>query len=274
MKEVFADLTQDFVFKKAFASEQDKELLINLLNAFLERKLKHPITDVTIKNPYIQGETLINRDSILDIRCRDTDGNYFIVEMQVSQQHFFINRAIYYLCMSIANSGKKGDYYDYDIPSSYSINFLDFDIDILKNCPNVVQYFSLSNDDYPEIKLDYLNLVFVRLPKFEKTLEECESLQDKLLYSLCHAHEYEEQPDGLKGSVFDRLFTVIKIANFSSMEQEEYIRRAMFRTDLREQLRYARDEGMDKILALWESGVSLAEAKKMSQGSNKIASDQ
>jgi len=71
MKEVYADLTQDFVFKKAFASEQDKELLISLLNAFLERKLKHPITDVTIKNPYIQGENLTNRDSILDIRCKE-----------------------------------------------------------------------------------------------------------------------------------------------------------------------------------------------------------
>jgi predicted transposase/invertase (TIGR01784 family) len=77
MKEIYADLTQDLVFKKAFASEQDKELLISLLNAFLERKLKHPITDVTVKNPYIQGETLKNRDSIVDIRCKDAEGNNF-----------------------------------------------------------------------------------------------------------------------------------------------------------------------------------------------------
>jgi len=130
-----------------------------------------------------------------------------------------------------------------------------------------VQYFSMSNDDNPEIKLDFMNLVFVRLPKFTKPLNECESLQDKLLYSLCHAHEYEEQPDGLKGSVFDRLFTLIKICNFSPMEQDEYIRRAMFRTDLREQLRYAkdtgRDEGVDKVLALWRQGYSLDEAEKL-----------
>jgi len=263
MKEVFADLTTDMVFKKAFASEQDKELLINLLNAFLECKLKHPITDVTIKNPYIQGETLQNRDSIVDIRCKDAEDNHFIVEMQVSEQHFFIKRAIYYLCMSIANNGKKGNYYDFDIPRSYSINFLDFDIDILKECPDVVQYFSMSNDYNPEIKLDFMNLVFIRLPKFTKQLDECESLQDKLLYSLCHAHEYEEQPEGLKGSVFDRLFTLIKISNFSPMENDEYIRRAMFRTDLREQLRYAEDKGMEKILALWRQGYSVDEAERM-----------
>jgi len=50
------------------------------------------------------------------------------------------------------------------------------------------------------------------------------------------------------------------------MEQDEYIRRAMFKADQREQLRYAKDEGRQEvgkeILALWESGVSLAEAKK------------
>jgi len=267
MKEVYADLTQDFVFKKAFASEQDKELLISLLNAFLERKLKHPIMDVTIKNPYIQGETLINRDSILDIRCKDSEGNHFIVEMQVSQQHFFIKRAIHYLCMSIANSAKKGEDYDFDFPKSYSLNFLDFDIDFGENCNEVVQYYSFSNEDHPENRLDFLNLVFVRLSRFNKSIEECESLQDKLIYSLCHANEHEEQPERLKGSVFDRLFTLIKFCNFTQMEQDEYIRRAMFRADQREQLRYAKDEGIgigeDKVLALWRQGYSLDEAEKL-----------
>ncbi len=169
MKEVFADLTTDLVFKKAFASEQDKELLINLLNAFLERKLKHPIADVTIKNPYIQGETLENRDSIVDIRCKDAEG--------------------------------------------------------------------------------------------------CVSLQDKLLYSLCHAHECEEQPDGLKGSMFDRLFTLIRISNFTPMEQDDYIRRAMFRADQREQLRYAKDigknEGIGIVLEYLKQGHTVAEAEAL-----------
>jgi len=144
-----------------------------------------------------------------------SEDNHFIVEMQVSQQHFFIKMAIHYLCMSIANIAKKGEDYDFDFPRSYSLNFLDFDIDFGENCTEVVQYYSFSNEDHPENRLDFLNLVFVRLSRFDKSIDECESLQDKLLYSLCHAHEYEEQPNGLKGSVFDRLFTIIKIANFN-----------------------------------------------------------
>jgi len=127
---------------------------------------------------------------------------------------------------------------------------------------NIQYFYRVVTVFLTKIRLDYLNLVFVRLPQFLKPLEECESLQDKLLYSLCHAHEYNDQPDGLKGNVFDRLFTLIKICNFSAMEQDEYIRRAMFRADQREQLRYARDKGMEEIFALWESGVPLDEAKK------------
>ncbi|GBU25897.1 hypothetical protein R83H12_02561 [Fibrobacteria bacterium R8-3-H12] len=221
---------------------------------------------MTIKNPYIQGETLKNRDSIVDIRCKDTEGNNFIVEMQVSPQHFFIKRAIHYLCMSIANSSKKGEDYDFDIPKSYSLNFLDFDIDFGKNCTDVVQYYSLSNEDHPENRLDNLNMIFVRLPRFIKPLEECESLQDRLLYSLCHAHECDEQPEQLRGNVFDRLFTLIKISNFTPMEQDDYIRRAMFRADQREQLRYAEDKGRDardeEILDLIGKGYTSADIEK------------
>jgi predicted transposase/invertase (TIGR01784 family) len=282
MKEIYADLTQDLVFKKAFASEQDKELLISLLNAFLERKLRHPIADVTVKNPYIQGETLKNRDSIVDIRCKDAEGNNFIVEMQVSPQHFFIKRAIHYICMSVADSGKKGEDYNFDFPKTYSLNFLDFEVDFGRDCTEVVQYYSFSNEAHPENRLDYLNMVFVLLPRFSKSIDECETLHDKLLYSLCHAHEHNEQPEQLSGNLFDRLFTVIKISNFSAMEHDEYVARAMFRADQREQLRYAEDKGIEigiekgigigrdrereELFALWEKGVSLAEAKKLLRG--------
>jgi predicted transposase/invertase (TIGR01784 family) len=89
-------------------------------------------------------------------------------------------------------------------------------------------------------------MVFVLLTRFVKSIEECVSLHDKLLYSLCHAHEHNEQPEQLRGNVFDRLFTVIKISNFSSMEQDEYIAKAMFRADQREQLRYAEDKGREE----------------------------
>ncbi len=53
------------------------------------------------------------------------------------------------------------------------------------------------------------------------------------------------------------------------MEQDDYIRRAMFRADLREQLRYAEDKGeerhKEKILDLIEKGYTSADIKKFLQ---------
>jgi len=245
----YAELTDDFVFKKAFASEEDKDLLIALLNVFLEPKLKYPVKDVHIENPYVKGETKNNRDAVLDIHCQDLKGNEFIVEMQVSEQKFFIKRALYYLCMSVANSGKKGKDWDFDFPKIYSLNFLNFDLGIWEKCDEIVQYLSLQNDNHPEISHDYINLAFVRLPKFKKTVEECESLQDKLIFSLCHAHELKSKPKQLREKLFDRLFEIAKISNFSSMEWSEYISRHKAKHDRYAEKKYAREKGMAEGIA-------------------------
>jgi predicted transposase/invertase (TIGR01784 family) len=262
----YAELTDDFVFKKAFASEEDKDLLIALLNVFLEPKLKYPVKDVHIENPYIKGETKSNRDAVLDIHCQDSKGNKFIVEMQVSEQKFFIKRALYYLCMAIANSGKKGKDWDFDFPRIYSLNFLNFDLAIWEKCDEIVQYLSLQNDNHPEISHDYINLVFVRLPKFKKTIEECKSLQDKLIFSLCHAHEFNSKPKQLREKLFDRLFEIAKISNFTNMEWSEYISRHKAKHDRYAEKKYAREKGMAEGLA---KGRAEGLAKGISQGISK-----
>ena len=185
----YAQLTLDFPFKKAFASEERKDLLIALLNTFLEEKLAHPITEVAIQNPYIQGQTKASRDAILDIRCRDSMGNRFIVEIQIGRQEHFIKRVIYYLSMAIVDSARKGEDWDFNFPNTYSLNFLNYDLYFGENIEEVIQYICYCNEKHPEIRYNYMNLVFVRLTKFNKSVDECESFQDKLLFTLCNAHK-------------------------------------------------------------------------------------
>jgi predicted transposase/invertase (TIGR01784 family) len=199
-------------FKKTFANENEKEPLIVLLNVFLERKLASPIVDVDIKNPYIKGQTFENRDSIFDILCEDAKGNKFLVEVQVGRQAFFIKRVLFYACMAITNSGKKGNW-DFNYSKIYSLSFLNFELDFRND--DVVQYISLSNEDHPEIRYDYINMVFVRLSKFNKSLEDCHTLQDKLIFSLRHAHELKEKPEQFGEEVFEKIFDIAKIANFA-----------------------------------------------------------
>jgi predicted transposase/invertase (TIGR01784 family) len=275
----FANLKLDMPFKKTFANESEKEPLIVMLNVFLARKLKHPIVDVHIKNPYTPGQTFESRDAVFDIICYDSKGNKFLVEVQVGRQAFFVKRVLFYACMAVTNNAEKGDW-DFNYPPVYTLSFMDFDLDFKNN--DVIQYISLSNEDYPEIRYDYINMVFVRLPLFNKTLEECCTLQDKLIFSLRHAHELKAKPEQFGEGVFEKIFDIAQIARFSKEERAKY--EAIMRNE-RDQyaiLKCARDEGreegeargMDRgvaigreegreeVFSLLESGMSLAEAKR------------
>ncbi|MCL2259976.1 MAG: Rpn family recombination-promoting nuclease/putative transposase [Fibromonadales bacterium] len=96
-KRQFANLSFDMPFKKTFGSEGEEELLTAMLNACLESELAYPITKVRILNPYIIGQTKRNRKAELDIRCKDSKGNEFIVEMQIGKQKHFVKRAAFYI---------------------------------------------------------------------------------------------------------------------------------------------------------------------------------
>jgi predicted transposase/invertase (TIGR01784 family) len=75
----FANLLCDFMFKRMFCSEANKDVLIWFLNMVLE--------DVEIKSvDFIPTEHLglteEDRKVIFDISCECTDGKTFIIEMQ------------------------------------------------------------------------------------------------------------------------------------------------------------------------------------------------
>src|SRR5665213_3073941 len=85
----------DFVFRKLFGSDENKDILISLINSIVG-PLIH-ITDLTIKNPYIFEEYLESKSSILDIKAKDQSGIWYDIEMQVAGQTVYGQRATYYV---------------------------------------------------------------------------------------------------------------------------------------------------------------------------------
>jgi predicted transposase/invertase (TIGR01784 family) len=143
--------------------------------------------------------------------------------------------------MAVTNNAEKGEW-DFNYPPIYTLSFMDFDLDFKNN--DVIQYISLSNEDHPEIRYDYINMVFVRLPLFNKTLEECCTLQDKLIFSLRHAHELKAKPEQFGEGVFDKIFDIAQIARFSKEEREKYEANMMNQRDQYAIAKCARDEGV------------------------------
>jgi predicted transposase/invertase (TIGR01784 family) len=248
----FAPLTLDFTFKKAFASEQCKDLLLFLLNTFLEKVLKEPIKDVNIIHTVQTGKTRRNRGAVFDIQCEDASGTRFIVEMQVEDQEYFVKRSLFYICMAVANLAKKGRMesrgkkvpYDYNIPTVHSLSFLNFDTDFGKGCDEVIQYISLYNVLHPEVRYDDINMTFVRLSRFSKTEGECSSDLDRMLFIFKNAQNLAKMPKSFNKTVFKRILDIARISNFNAEELMDYESEMKRFSDHENALAYAKKKGL------------------------------
>jgi len=251
----FAPLTLDFTFKKAFANEQCKDLLLFLLNTFLKRVLKKPIKDVKIIHTALLGRTKRKRGAVFDVHCEDTAGARFIVEMQVEDQKHFIKRSLFYICMAVANLAKKSKMeskgkkipYDYNIPVVYTLSFLNFDLNFGKNCDEVVQYISLSNELHPEVRYDMIRMIYVRISKFKKKEEECISDIDKLLFIFKNAQNLTKEPKSFNKMVFKRILEVARISNFNNEELMFYDVEMKRYSDHVNALAYAEEKGILRV---------------------------
>jgi predicted transposase/invertase (TIGR01784 family) len=78
----FADPKNDVAFKKIFGDEKHKEVLISFLNSILDFKDEKTIVDVTLNNTYQLSQIEELKDTILDIKAKNQNGEEFIIEMQ------------------------------------------------------------------------------------------------------------------------------------------------------------------------------------------------
>ncbi|NEQ39185.1 MAG: Rpn family recombination-promoting nuclease/putative transposase, partial [Okeania sp. SIO3I5] len=97
------------------------------------------------------------------------------------------------------------------------------------------------NVDYIE---DDLKLIFVELPKFQKKLEELESLIDKWIFFLKETAKLDIIPEPLKEvPEIERALNIANRANYSRKELEEFERRAVMLQDEKGKITYAKEEG-------------------------------
>ena len=93
MKAKYINPFTDFGFKKIFAEEASKPLLIDFLNALLPDKSR--IVNVSFKDKEQLGRTEAERKAIFDIFCENETGEKFIVELQKAKQNFFKERTVF-----------------------------------------------------------------------------------------------------------------------------------------------------------------------------------
>ena len=155
--------TADLIFRKLFGGEENVDLLIALINSVVGPHLR--IVSAEIKNPFNLADYKGAKESIVDIKARADDGNWYIVEMQLLQHPAYNARALFSTAKSFVDQLGSSKKYS-ALNSAIGIHFLGFklfpDERILHR---LVFKDSETNAYYDQFR--HLQLFFVELPKFQ-----------------------------------------------------------------------------------------------------------
>ena len=214
----FLDPKNDFCFKKIFGSEKNKDILIHFLNDMLVFKENLPIKNVTFLKTIQEPEIAVQKTSIVDVLCKDERGNQYIVEIQVAKEKGFEKRAQYYAAKAYCSQAHVGGTYA-DLKEIIFLAIADFVI-----FPNKTAYKSdhiVLDKETCENDLKDFSFTFLELPKFNKNINNLETIIEKWAYFFKHAetaseHDVEKIIEG--DDIMERAYE--ELNRFSWNEEE------------------------------------------------------
>jgi predicted transposase/invertase (TIGR01784 family) len=170
------DPTYDTPFKKLCSN---KEVLISLLNTFLQLNKNDLIIDVDFMSQEDQPELTGQKTIRLDVICTDKNKNTFIVEMQKHNEPAFIKRTVYYCTKFYSSNLRKGSKYASLKPVKLLV-FLNFNI--FKNTNEYINHYVFKNVVDNSILTNDVQISYVELKKFNKT--DIITIEDEWMYLL------------------------------------------------------------------------------------------
>ena len=174
------------------------------------------------------------------------------------------------------NSENVGDIYTdriavFKLNHIYTITLLNFNMnEDAFNKEEIRHHVQLCDTATHKIFYDKLEFIYVEIAKFNKSLDELETLYDKWLYALKNLYKLTQRPKALCDKVFDRLFEEAEIAKFTPQEQREYEASKMAYRDIKNSIDTAKREGKEEGLAEgMEKGLAEGMEKGLAEGMEK-----
>jgi predicted transposase/invertase (TIGR01784 family) len=237
---MFINPKTDFAFKKIFGSKQSTDILISFLNAMLHDG-KPTIVSLVILDPYQSPRIKGIKDSCLDIKATLGDGRTVIIEMQVLNTLGFEKRVLYNAAKAYSTQLNVGD--DYILLNPIvALTITDFEM--FPNSPKMISSYALREKEELTTYSDDIELVFVELPKFKKTLDEIETVSDKWIYFLRYASQLQSVPPSMGDEpAIEHAFQVAQQSKLTRKELEIVEKSQMLLHDNRNALLYAEQQG-------------------------------
>lgn len=230
----------DFAFKKLFGSEENKDILIAFINSIIDEN--EQIKDIELKNPYNIADYRKGKMTILDIKAVDDKDIWYDIEMQISQQDFFDERALYYWSKVYSSQIESGEDYE-KLRKTISINILDFNY--LKE-EDFHNEFKIFNTKTLKEFSNMFEMHFIELNKFNKEYKDLKTSLDRWIAFLSRAYELDKDsiPHELaKDKEVKKAIEKLDIMYLSKEEREIYEDDLKALMDYRAQIKTAERNG-------------------------------
>jgi predicted transposase/invertase (TIGR01784 family) len=182
----YLDPKNDLTFKRVFG--EHKHLCMSLINSMLP--LEHSIVSIEYQTGELVPElTEVLRNTIVDVRCTDSVGRQFIVEMQLYWSESFKSRVLLNASKAYVMQFDKGEEFDLLQPV-YALNFVN---DRFEKSPEMeneyYHHYKIVNIKNTDKQIKGLEFLFVELPKYKPQNRAEKKLHDLWLRFLTEVNE-------------------------------------------------------------------------------------
>jgi len=254
----------DIAFKKIFGVEENKDLLISLINSIVCSQ--DQVSDVTLLNPYNPQNFKTDKLSILDIKAQGIDGKRFNIEIQISDEADYDKRALFYWGKLYTEQLKISQ--DYSLLSkAIGIHILNF-----TSIPGEVKYhnvFHIREKDSGLVYFKDLELHTIELNKFtHDSKDELSDIIAKVKNSLDmwvafltrnDLLDRRNLPKELDNPSLKKALNVLEAMNFGPEERDFYEDHLKWLRIEANTLKKIREEGK-------EEGIEIGEARGEARG--------
>ena len=200
-------------------------------------------------------DTIYSKKTVLDLVCKDADGNILGVEVQKKVDSHLFSRCVYYAAGQYHSQLlSKGDYAA--LHPVFEIAFLaqnyPHDTPGLWDADHIVSHYTFKEKRTGECPNPTIFVILAEIGRFNKTEAECLTTRDRLFYWFRHADEFTEKPAWPDDPETKALLTATEIAAFTPEKKEQYEQDMKNEHDLeyeknicyKEGLEEGREEGM------------------------------
>ena len=168
-------------------------------------------------------ETFLEKFTSVDVRCRDSRGRQFLVEMQMNWTTAFKQRVLFNASKAYVTQAEKGFEYSHLKPV-YALNLINQNY--LPESPDYYHHYAVVHLQDNHEKLDGLEFVFVELPKFKSKNITEKRLQVLWLRFLTEINEQAERisDELLENPEIQQAINFVYEASLSKEEKDLYDR--------------------------------------------------